>query len=450
LQRARLDRLFARLYESAGQGAQQQAMAERALQALARVPTQRRLTAPGTWLARLPAAQKVEIERLLALAAQAQAQAARGDVAAASAGLVRMAAEADALRARADDPTARSIAAQARSQQARLSYEGGQLDSALQQLRTAEGILTAGHGPAAEPMELARIRSEAAEMLLELGQHAQALDEQQQVVEALAPIKDPSPELRRTLAVALARRGDMQLAARRDAVKARADYLQARDLLTGLLAEDGARTDFKRDLSLTHERAGDAFLQAGDIAAAREAFADCLALRRDLVARDRSNIEWRRDLSVALERVADVHALQGRHRDAGAAFDEALQLRRAAHAGGSADVVAKRDLAVLWMRIGQARAGAKARLVEIDAAYAEAIVLLTPLVETAAAESRWRRDLAVAYAERGEARRRAGQRAPAASDFRAALALIGALRTVAPDDGQLRSDEAWLRRRLPR
>ena len=450
LQRARLDRLFAQLYESAGQGAQQQAMAERALQALARVPTQRRLSAPDTWLARLPPAHKVEIERLLALAAQAQAQAARGEVAAASAGLVRMAAAADALLAGDKDPVARSIAAQARTQQARLSYEAGQLEAALQWLRDAERLLVADPGTVADPMELARIRSEAAEMLLELGQHVQALEEQAQVVAVLALVKDPSPEARRTQAVALARRGDMHLAAHRNAGQARADYLQARELLTTLLAENGARTDFKRDLSLTHERAGDAFLQAGDVAAAREAFDDCLALRRDLVARDRGNIEWRRDLSVALERVAGVHALQGRHADAATAFAEALQLRRAARAGDAGDVVAQRDLAVLWMRIGQARAGGKARLVEVDAAYAEAIALLMPLVATAAADSRWRRDLAVAHAERGEARQRGGQRVLAAGDFRAALALIGALRAVAPEDGQLQSDEAWLRQRLPR
>jgi hypothetical protein len=57
-------------------------------------------------------------------------------------------------------------------------------------------------------------------------------------------------------------------------------------MLAELLASDAARTDFKRDLSLVHERVGDALLQAHDVRA-REAFAACLTLRRELVARTR-------------------------------------------------------------------------------------------------------------------------------------------------------------------
>ena len=450
LQRARLDRLFARLYEAAGDGAQHKVMAERALQTLARVPTQRQWGSPSTWLARLPAADRVEVERLLSLATQAQAMSAQGDAAGAVAALERMGDEADTLLARADESAARSLAAQARVLRARLFYEAGNLDAALLRLQQAQQILLSGSAPAADAGELARIRSEQAEMLLELGRHAEALETQVAVVDQLQRVVAPSPEGRRALAVALARRGDMRLAAQRDLPQARVDYLQARTLLTELLAEDGARTDFKRDLSLALERAGDAFLQAGEVNSASEAFAACLALRRELVARDRTNAEWRRDLSVALERVADVQALQGQHQAAGAAFGEALQQRQAALARQPTDIVATRDLAVLWMRMGQARVAAKAALAEIDAAYGNAIELMAPLVEKAAPDSRWRRDLAVAYAERGEARRRARQTAAATTDLRAALTLVTGLRLTAPDDGQLRSDEAWIRQRLPR
>lgn len=451
LHRARLDRLFARLYEAAGDGAQHKAMAERALAGLAQVPTQRRLTAPATWLARLPSAGSVETERLLALATHAQALSAEGDADAARTLLARMAREADTLLARGGEPAARGLAAQARALRARLDYEVGDLEPALQGLLEAERILTADPALQAPPAdELARIRSEAAEMLLELGRHAQALALQVAVVDALRQMPAPSPDTRRALAAALARRGDMQLAAQRDLPQARADYLQARSLLVELLAEDGARTDFKRDLSLTHERIGDAFLQAGDVEAAHEAYTACLALRRELVARNRAHVEWRRDLTVALERVADVQALQGRPRESDATFAEALLLRQAALAAAPQDVVAARDLAVLWMRRGQARLAMKGGLPGVEAAYAQAMALLQPLVAQAAPDSRWRRDLAVAHAERGEARRLAGRRAEAASDFQAALVLITALSRATPRDAQLEQDEAWLRQRLPR
>jgi hypothetical protein len=73
LQRARLHRLFAQLYEVAGDTAQQNAMAARALEALARLPTTRRIEAPRTWFVQLPAANDVQIERLLALDVLGQA-----------------------------------------------------------------------------------------------------------------------------------------------------------------------------------------------------------------------------------------------------------------------------------------------------------------------------------------------------------------------------------------
>ncbi len=451
LQRARLDRLFAGLYETAGDGVQHKVLAARALQALARIPTQRRLDAPGTWLERLPSADKVEMERLLALSSQAQAMFVQGDASSATSVLQRLVGEADALRARVDDPASRSIAAQARSQLARIHYEAGDLGAALQQLRSAAQLLTTSRSSdLPDPAELARVRSEEAEMLLELGQHAQALAVQEGVVERLRQTKPASPEILRLQAAALARRGDMRLAATRALPQASEDYAQARAILTDLLASDSARTDVKRDLSLAHERVGDAFLQANDIKAAQDAFVACLALRRELVARNQANAEWQRDLSGALERVAGVHALQGRYRDAGSVFGQALAIRQAAFDSEPNNVVKKRDLAVLWMRMGQARTGAKAPLGEINVAYGQAIALLTPLVEQASADSRWRRDLAVAYAERGEARRRAGQRSDAAADFRQALARIEALRLVAPEDLQLAQDQAWLRLRLSR
>jgi tetratricopeptide (TPR) repeat protein len=284
-------------------------------------------------------------------------------------------------------------------------------------------------------------------MLLELGRHEQALAQQEVAVETLAKAA-ATPATAKALGAALARRGDMRLAARRDLAGASADYRKARSMLVELLATDAARTDVKRDLSLAHERVGDAALQSGDVVAAAEAFAACLTLRRELVARDGSNAEWRRDLSVALERSGHVESLRGRHQAAALALSEALELRKAVLEAKPDDLVAQRDLAILWLQLGNARSNAHARSSEIEQAYAQAIRLLRPLVERSDAESRWRRDLAVAYAERGEARRKAGDLAASRSDMQAALDLIRELRRVAPEDDQLVKDEGWLRARL--
>ncbi len=450
LQRARLDRLLAQLYESVGDGTQHEAMASRAFDHLQAIPTERRIDAPSTWFARLPTARGVKTERALAQEALGQAKAARGDSSGARSAFQSMARGADELVTFSADANAPILAANARSHLSRLSYESADIETALRELRSAEKILSSHPSTPEIAGELAKTRSDEAEMLLELGRHTEALAQQRSAVETLEHIPNPTPGIRRLLAATLARRGDMRWAALRDLNGARTDYMKAQSLFEDLLAEDEARTDIKRDLSLARERAGDALLQAGDIAGAEKAFIACLNLRRELVAHDRSNSEWRRDLSVALERMGDVSSLQGRHEAARTAFSEALSLREAALNAAATDIVATRDLAVVWMRLGKALANAHTPLSEIDAAYAKAISLLSPLVEKASAESRWRRDLAVAYAERGEARRHAGKISGAGSDIRAALDLITGLRETEPNDAQLAQDEAWLRKQLIR
>jgi tetratricopeptide (TPR) repeat protein len=450
LQRARLHRLFARLHGVAGDTAQQNAMATRALEALARLPTTRRIEAPRTWFVQLPAANDVQIERLLALDVLGQAKKADGDLSGARSTFQEMARDADALVEDLGHVAVRSLAANARSHLARLSYESGDLEKALHEYREAGTLLSSHAADSKVARDLAMIQSDEAEMLFELGRHAEALARQEVAVETLEKASGRTPENAQALANALARRGDMRLGTHRDLDGARADYVTAQSMLAELLASDGARTDFKRDLSLVHDRVGDALLQAEDVEGAREAFVAGLAVRRELVARDASNAEWRRDLSVALERIGQVESLRGRHDAASAALTEALRLREAALNENAGDVVAARDLAILLMQVGKARHAARAKLPEIEAAYGRAIDLLLPLVEKSTAESRLRRDLAVAYAERGEARRNAGNLSGARSDTRAALALITDLRAVAPDDAQLAEDESWLRKRLRR
>lgn len=431
LQRVRLERLFGQLYEAVGDSQQHAAMASRALYNVELVPTQRRFVQPETWFAKLPPARNVETERILAQEVFGQALAAQGDLPSARSAFQSMARLADVLADSGDGATARLLAANARAHLARISYESA--DPPVPEVAA----------------DLAKLQSDEAEILLELGRHEEALAQQQVAVETLVKAIQTPPN-QRALAVALARRGDMRLAAKRDLTGARADYLDAHSMLADLLANDAARTDIKRDFSLTQERAGDALLQADDVAGAAKMFADCLTLRRELVAHDQSNAEWRRDLSVALERAGTVASLQDRHMAAFAAFNEALELRTSMYRENENDAVARRDLAVLWMQMAKAHGRAHAQLSVIEAGYANAMSLLSPLAGEAGAASRLIRDLAVAYAERGEARRRAGRTSGACSDMQEALHWILKLRATAPEDMQLAQDETWLKGRLKR
>lgn len=450
LQRVRLDRLFAEIYEATGDGEQHEAMARRALDHVEHVPTQRHWHVPDTWFARLPSVRSVEIERALAQEIFGRALAAQGDLPNARSAFQSMARLADALADTDGDATARLLAANARAHLAQISYESADLEVALQELSEATKILTSDPPVPDVAADLAQLRSDEAGKLFELGRHDEALAQQRSAVETLAQEPAQTPQNQRALAVALARRGDMLWAIKRDKEGALADYLEAQSMLAELLASDPARTDIKRDFSLAQERVGDILLQAEDVMGAAKAFAACLTLRRQLVVQDQSNTEWRRDLSVALERTGAVASLQGRHVAAFAAFNEALELRTIIYRKDENDIVATRDLAILRMQMGKAHVNAHAQLSVIEAAYAEAISLLPALINKMGPESRLIRDLALAYAERGEARRRAGRTSGACSDMQEALHWILKLRATAPEDMQLAQDETWLKGRLKR
>src|SRR5437764_489362 len=69
--------------------------------------------------------------------------------------------------------------------------------------------------------------------------------------------------------------------------------------------------EWQRDLSLALATIGDFKAAAGDIAGAREAFAECLAIRRRLAERNPANADWQRDLAVALRRLGRLDFVQG-------------------------------------------------------------------------------------------------------------------------------------------
>ena len=439
LQRARLHRLFAQLYEVAGDTAQHNAMALRALEALARLLTMRRIEAPETWFAQLPAPSNVQVERLLALDVLGQAKAADGDLPGARSTFEEMAREADALLETSAQVSVRSLAANARSHLAQLSYESGDLDKALVQYREAASILASAAANSKIALSTAKIQSDEAEMLLEQGD-AEALARQQVAVSTLENPSARTPENARALAAAALRaRGATCGWARTATSTVRRPTMSPRDRCSRVLASDGARTDFKRDLSLVHERVGDV-QQAHDVDGAREAFLACLALRRELsrgTPRTRSGGETSRSHWNASGR----SNLRGRHDAASAAFAEALRLRQAALEDSAGDVVAARDLAILLMQVGKARHGARAKLPRSRRHMGEpssAAGARRKIGRRKPLEERSGRRLCRAWRGAPECGKLSGAR----SDTRAALALITDLRATAPDDAQLAKDES--------
>ena len=69
---------------------------------------------------------------------------------------------------------------------------------------------------------------------------------------------------------------------------------------------DTANAGWQRDLSVSHNKVGDALVAQGDGPGALEEYRKGLGIAEGLAARDTSNADWQRDLIVSLVRMSEV------------------------------------------------------------------------------------------------------------------------------------------------
>jgi tetratricopeptide (TPR) repeat protein len=476
MQRGRLLVLFSNLHGVVGDGRGQVALARKAVAALERVSTARELLRPQTWLVRLPAPEALVSERLGAIEALGKALAATADRADEA---TRRFEEGRALAERTGQ---RLYVARFWSLLGEHRYAGGNTAGALESYRAAIRVLdrTAADGGGADAIvERALAHSDAAEVLLEIGRHGDALEEQTRAVTAFEQQCARAPGVavaQRHLAQALVRQGDMKYAVLHTWTESMPLFERALAIFEQTHASDKARVDYARELSIALDHVGDVMLQTGAIDRARATFGRSLALRRDVLARDPGNPEAARDVAVALERQGDIALAERAAARCGndaaraadwaaralAAYDEARALRRGtgrpasaepgSRAGDGAsldDTVLARDLAVLWARTGGARF-AVGGLEDWRAAYDTAIRMMRELLARENALADWRRDLVAFRASYADALRRSGRIEEALAQWNAALALTRAQLADRPEDLQLQDDERQLRGAIAR
>jgi hypothetical protein len=89
--------------------------------------------------------------------------------------------------------------------------------------------------------------------------------------------------------------------------KAALDAYRAGFAIAEALARcDPGNTQWQRDLSVSHNRIGDALTAEGERAAALDAYRAGLAIAEALARRDPGNTQWQRDLIVSCVKVTDV------------------------------------------------------------------------------------------------------------------------------------------------
>ena len=84
---------------------------------------------------------------------------------------------------------------------------------------------------------------------------------------------------------------------------------------------------WRRDVSVSYNKVGDALVAQGDLLGALKSFRDGLAIREELSRADPGNAGWRRDVSVSYNKVGEVLVAQGDLHGALKSFRDGLAIR---------------------------------------------------------------------------------------------------------------------------
>jgi tetratricopeptide (TPR) repeat protein len=149
------------------------------------------------------------------------------------------------------------------------------------------------------------------------------------------------------------------------------------------------------------------YLAAGDLARARAAAEESLAILRKLAAADPGSAGRQRDVSVALNKLGDVRFAAGDRAGALATYEESLSIVRALAAADPGNVDLQRDLILGLHRIGDARRAAGDRAGAL-AAYEESLATARRLAAADRGNALWQRDVSVSLNKLGDVRHAAG------------------------------------------
>ncbi len=196
-----------------------------------------------------------------------------------------------------------------------------------------------------------------------------------------------------------------------------------------------ASDDAERMRSISLNEKGDALMKAGDVAAARDAYAESLALRREAARAEPQNAVYARDVFATLSRIGLAARAAGDLDAAEDAFAEALEIARRLDDQAPTDASA-RDRAVSLANVGDVarRRNDARRALE---AYETALPIFRRLVRRDPENVELARDYSVALERIGELEFRGGDLRRARDAYERCEAIRG--RLARRDRGDLRA-----------
>jgi tetratricopeptide (TPR) repeat protein len=181
----------------------------------------------------------------------------------------------------------------------------------------------------------------------------------------------------------------------------------------------------------------------GDTKNALAAAEDFVKIMTDLVKRDSANPEWRRFLSFSYNRRGDALLKLGRRREALGDFIASVAVREDL-ANNRSDFQAQADLAAAYEKLGQAQhaIGGDDLNIAADKSYERALAIREGLVVAQPKDRDRRRDLSLSYENRGGLEEDLGEDDTALRFFQLCLDTRQKLVAEFPDDTELRRDLA--------
>lgn len=225
-------------------------------------------------------------------------------------------------------------------------------------------------------------------------------------------------EWKRLLSISLDRVGDAHFS-RGELDMAMLAYKQALGIVETLLEADPRNLELQADRLVSRDRIGDVHLARGEVEMAAQQVEDAMPSSKQLAG---YSLPWKRDHSVAEINIGDVHRAAGRLDEAIQAYLSSLATRRELLRRDPRRPEWARDVAIALQRLGQVHAsrGDHGRAL---LAYTEAITLMQGLVQADRERAAWRLELIFLLERRGSLRLGRGEAKQARADFEEAAEL---------------------------
>jgi tetratricopeptide (TPR) repeat protein len=211
------------------------------------------------------------------------------------------------------------------------------------------------------------------------------------------------------------------------------------EIFKALSAADPGDAGRRRDLSVIHEKLGEVQLAGGDHPAALQSFRDGVAFSKALSDADPGDAGRRRDLAVAQQKLGQAQLAQRDLEAAARSFSESFALIKALSDAGPADAGRRRDLATAYEKLGDVQ------LAQRDPAaaarsYSDSLALIKALSAASPGDIGPRRDLALAHEKLGDAQLAQGDMPAATRSYRDSFETLKALSAADPGDAGRRRD----------